>query len=177
MTKEEIFNNTTAIAYKIAWSYRGCGIEIDDLRQMCLLGLWKAVITFKEGKGANICTYAYRVIQNEINYKLRKVRCEKNNKHLYDEIEENLTIADIISDDHDYIDDLLKRLEAEEHVSKLGELDLKDKEKDVLKLTKKGYKQVEMAKELQISQSQVNRILKRIRVKIMNERWETNNDN
>ena len=90
---------------------------------------------------------------------------------------QNLTIADIISDDHDYIDDLLKRLEAEEHVSQLGELDLKDKEKDVLKLTKKGYKQVEMAKELQISQSQVNRILKRIRVKIMNERWETNNDN
>lgn len=132
MTNDEFFNNTTPIAYKIAWSYRGCGIEIDDLKQMSLLGLWKAVLTFKEGKGSNFCTYAYRVIQNEINLKLRRVKQEKNNKHLYDEIEENLTIADIVSDEHDYIADLLEAQEAKLCVSLINKLDLSDREKIVL---------------------------------------------
>ena len=66
MTNKEIFNNNINIAYKIANKYLiNYRNEYEDIKQVALLGLWKAVLTFKNGYAFS--TYAYPVIQNAIN--------------------------------------------------------------------------------------------------------------
>lgn len=58
MSNEEIFNKNIKIAFKLVQQYKNAGIELEDLKQMSLMGLWKAVITYKEDKrihDSNIC--------------------------------------------------------------------------------------------------------------------------
>ena len=66
MTKEEMFNKNIKLAYKIANKYRiNHSNEIEDIKQIALIGLWKAVTRYN-GKNT-LSTFAYVVIQNEIN--------------------------------------------------------------------------------------------------------------
>ena len=46
MTNEELFNKNINIAYKLAWQYKNSGIDMEDIKQICLYALWKAVITY-----------------------------------------------------------------------------------------------------------------------------------
>lgn len=70
MTNEEMFNKNINIAYKIANKYLdNYKNEYEDIKQIALLGLWKAVLTFKNTYAFS--TYSYKVIFNEINHYLR----------------------------------------------------------------------------------------------------------
>ena len=58
---------------KIANKYRAnYSEEFEDIKQLALIGLWKAVTRYN-GKNA-LSTFAYVVIQNEINLYLRKIK-------------------------------------------------------------------------------------------------------
>ena len=46
MTNEEMFTENIRLAYKNAQHYKNCGIEYEDLEQICLYALWKAVLTY-----------------------------------------------------------------------------------------------------------------------------------
>ena len=87
MTNEEMFEKNIKIAYKIANRYRINYLsEYEDIKQIALLALWKAVLTFNNTNAFS--TYAYVVISNEINLYLRR------NKKTEQEISINTSIND-----------------------------------------------------------------------------------
>ena len=163
MTKEDLFNKNTNIAYKITQHYRLCGIEYEDLKQICLYGLWKAVLTYRQGKGYAFTTYAYRVIQNEVNYYLRKNRKYFTDKYFSSIIYDNLTLEDVLEDKNNELERIEKRIDNENYITKIRNSNLKEREKQVLELLLQNYKQQQIAKIVGCSQPQVSRIIKKFR--------------
>lgn len=139
---------------------KNCGIEFNDISQVCNLGLVKAARTFDENKGFKFSTYAYKVMENEVLNYLRKEKKQGfiRNKtiSLDTTISKNnegtkLTLIDVLGED-DISFELMELLEVIKNV-------LTDREKYIL-LENLYYKkeQDELAKELGLSQAQVSRI-------------------
>ena len=169
MTNEEMFEKNIKIAYKIANRYRINYLsEYEDIKQIALLALWKAVLTFNNTNAFS--TYAYVVISNEINENLRKKKREKQEISISASItaDDKLTIEDILQS-ADNFEKLLEDISFSDKIRYLSAILFTDKEKKVLILSKRGYKQQEIAKRLHISQTQVSRIQKRLKDKILKE--------
>lgn len=163
MTNEELFNQNVKLAYKIAWSYRSCGVEFEDVKQMCLLGLWKAVKTFKNDKGVIFATYAVRVMQNEVNQYLRKNKKYLNNKSLSDKIKENIFLEDIIPNEKNEIEQKEEAIDSEKYLERIYKNVKTDKQKRVITMYINGSTQKKIGEKLGISQPQVSRIIKKMR--------------
>lgn len=163
MTNEEIFNNNINIAFKLMNNYKDCEIEYEDKKQICLLGLWKAVITFDKEKKIAFSTYAYKVIQNELNYYLRKNKKHTKisiNQVIYDDI----TLENTVEDNVNEIDELLEKIDLEK-VKQLLYKEIntfKCKNKQICELVLQGYTQLQVAKKMNISQAAVSRIRKKL---------------
>lgn len=163
MTNEEMFNNNIKLAYKNAQRYKNCGIEHEDLQQICLYALWKAVLTYKQEKGIAFSSYAYRVIQNEVNFYLRKNRKYFKNKYFSEIVCENIKLEDILADTHNEIEKIESRIDNENYIRRIRNSNMKEKERQVLELSLKGYKQKQIAETIECSQPQVSRIIKKLR--------------
>ena len=165
MTNEEMFNKNTNIAYKIANRYLvNYANEYEDIKQVALMGLWKAVLTFNDTHAFS--TYAYTVISNEINMYLRTIKKNNSTISLKQEVKENITLEDILADKNNYIEKLENNLDIENYISQIRNSKLKGKEKTVFELTLKGYKQRQIAKITGCSQPQVSRLIKKLRKRI-----------
>lgn len=165
MTKEEMFNKNIKIAYKLANRYlTNYASEYEDIKQIALTGLWKAVSTFDNTHVFS--TYAYTVISNEINYYLRTVKKHYNTISLKQEVKENITLEDILADKNNYIEKLENSLAIENYISQTRNSKLKEQEKIVFELTLKGYKQRQIAKIIGCSQAEVSRKIRKLRSKI-----------
>lgn len=164
MTNEEMFNKNIKIAYKIANTYLiNYKNEYEDIKQVALEALWKAILTFKDTH--KFSTYAYAVISNEINLYVRKEKRNKNNISMSEEIAENTRIEDIIKDENDFEERIVKTEETKEMQKILRNefLNLEQREQKVCMLMLKNKKQKEMAKELNISQSTASRLERKIK--------------
>ena len=174
MTDEEFFLLNINIAYKIANNYRiNYGYEIEDVKQIALLGLWKAVLTYN-GKNA-FSTYAFRVVQNEINNYLRKKRKrEGKNISLSKEIGEKITIEDTIKDPVDYMEKVEDNIEYEKIIKIRREIlsNAEEKQRKTYKYLQLGKTQQEVSKLVKASQAYVSRTRKRIDGKIAKEYWK-----
>lgn len=163
MTKEELFNQNIKLAYYIANRYRTNYLhEIEDIKQISLLGLWKAVNKYN-GK-IKFATFACAVMLNDINYYLRHVKKHDNLSYLEQEVSENITLADVLALEKDEIEALERELDVEivrkyidEEVTKMGRRD-----QGIYISLMQGKTQSSTAKEFGISQGQVNRIRQRI---------------
>lgn len=167
MTNEEMFEKNMKLAYKIANKYRTNYIEeYEDIKQIALLGLWNAVLTFKHTYVFS--TYAYPVISNTINMYLRKNKKHKNNISIETEFKENLTIADTLEDDQDYILQFHDKEEIAEMKQTLKSKwsNLNIQEQNVIAKTLQGKTQTEIAKDLGTSQVQVSRVRNRLKKKL-----------
>lgn len=167
MTNEEMFENNIRIAYKIANRYKiNYLTEYEDIKQIALLGLWKAVLTFKNTHAFS--TYAYPVISNEINLYLRKNKKTKLDISINTIIHDNLTFEDILQDE-DNIEKLLEDIEILKINQILNEINITEKERKIYKLIQSGYKQQDVAEKFNMSQCQVSRIQKKIINKVCKE--------
>lgn len=94
MTKEELFEKNTLMAYKIANRYRtNYNRYYEDIKQEALLGLWKSCQTYNES--TKFSTYAYVCISNTINMYIRGLRKhEDHNISIYTLTVDNLSIED-----------------------------------------------------------------------------------
>lgn len=116
MTNEELFNKNINIAYKLAWQYKNSGIDMEDIKQICLYALWKAVITYKENY--TFSTYAYQVIFNEMNYYLRQNRKYFSNKYFSEKIGvDDLILEDTLEDKSNMMEEIENK--------RLGGIDVK----------------------------------------------------
>lgn len=163
MTNEEMFTENIRLAYKNAQHYKNCGIEYEDLKQICLYALWKAVLTYKQEKEIAFSSYAYRVIQNEVNFYLRKNRKYFKNKYFSETVCENIKLEDILADTHNEIEKIESCIDNENYIKRIRNSNMKEKEKQVLELSLKGYKQKQIAETIGCSQPQVSRIIKKLR--------------
>ena len=146
MTNEEMFNKNIKIAYKVANKYRDNYInEIEDIKQTALLGLWKAVSTYN-GKYA-FSTYAFKVVQNEVNMYFRKRRKEVQKVSLSKEIGDNITIEDVLENPVNYIEEIENEIEYERIIKIRRDVlyNVKDSHKKAYELLQQGKTQQEVS--------------------------------
>lgn len=167
MTNEEMnkmFNNNVNIAYKIANKYRtNYPEEYEDIKQVALLGLWKAIQHYNP-KWA-LSTIAYKTIFNSINFYLRSVKKHKEYDFsiytiVYTDDESELTVEDLIPDDTDNIDIMLYDIDVQQAFDKLN---LSKIEKIFLNLKSQGLSQREIGENLNKSQAQISRMQTNLR--------------
>lgn len=170
MTKneqEQLFHQWTEFAWFLLWKHFPNLALDDDIKQEALLGLWKACMTFEEGK-AQFSTYASQCIINQIRQVLRKRSNAPKTVSLSTPIsleDDNLTLADVIEDPVPSIDE--------------GYIDLKeflrglsDRDKKLVQLRLQGKTQKQIAHEMGLAQSYCSRLITKIWVEYFERRNE-----
>lgn len=169
MTKEELFEKNTLMAYKIANKYRtNYNRYYEDIKQEALTGLWKACQTYDDSRGC-FSTYAYPCISNTINIYIRALRKHQDrNISLYQPATDNLYLEDMLGAEDENIEQLLDSMILEEIKDNFSSCFRNERERKVYKLFLDGKKQQEIADELYLSQPVVSRIERRVTKKINN---------
>lgn len=151
--------------------YENTGYDLEDLVSIGTIGLIKGVNTYKPDKNIKLATYASRCIDNEILMFLRKNKRKKVEVSLEEainlDVEGNeLHLEDILGTDADlvpksYEDKVDKKLLLQE----LSKLNDRDKKIMILRyglMNNNEYTQKEVASMLNISQSYISRIEKKV---------------
>ena len=157
-------HNLRLVIY-IARKFDNTGADADDLVSVGTIGLIKAVNSFNPEKNIKLATYASRCIENEILMYLRRlvrVRSEVSfDEPLNTDWEGNeLLLSDVLGTDSDTVyKDIETGVEKELLRSALEKLPEREKKIMALRYLS-GKTQVEVAKEIGISQAQVSRLEK-----------------
>lgn len=166
MSNEELFNKNINIAYKIANKYKvNYPDEFEDITQIALMALWKCILNYNDKY--RLSTYAYIVIPSQINMYLRHVKKHEKNISIntvvcYDETK-SLTLEDILDDEHDYVNDIISKINLE---NIFKDIKLNNRERKIIILRLNGYTQYKMTNVLNISQGLISRTEKELRKKI-----------
>lgn len=179
MTMQKMVLDHMRLAYKVSWSFHGCGIEQEDLNSIAVLGLVKAVVNFDPSKGCKFATFAVPVIRNDILIELRKMRILKGAVSLDAENlipggdGDSCTLMDLFPYDERGFDqvensDLIPSLLQNTNV-------INEREKSVLTLVVcNGVGQVKAGEMMGVSQSYISRVvdsgLKKIRKEYFGEK-------
>ena len=168
-----IEKNLRLVVY-LAQKFENTGVNLDDLTSIGTIGLIKAVSSFDIDKNIKFATYASRCIENEILMFLRKTNKVKMEVSLDEPLTTDrdgneLTLCDVLGSDSD---DTYKKIETKvenETLKKLVEK-LNTREQNIMKLRygltgKEEYTQKEVADMLNISQSYISRIEKKVLIK------------
>ena len=161
-----IERNLRLVAHVIK-KYYSANVEQEELLSIGTLGLIKAILSFDDGKGVKLATYAARCIDNEILMFFRNKKKTSLDVSFEEPIEQDgdgnpLTLMDIISVDDTVLDEINTR----NNIKKLHRYlaDMEDnREKKILILRygldgKKPLTQSEIADMFGISRSYVSRI-------------------
>ena len=146
-----------------------CGIE--DLISIGTIGLIKAIKTFKADKNIKLATYASRCIENEILMYIRKISNQKSEISIDEPLNvdwdgNELLLSDVLGSD---ADDVYRNIENEEERNVVREAveHLPHRERMIIELRfglggKREMTQKEVADMLDISQSYISRLEKKI---------------
>ncbi len=168
--KKLVEHNIRLVVY-IAKKYEKTGVGIEDIISIGTIGLMKAINTFNPDKSIKLATYASRCIENEILMFLRRnnrIRSEISiDEPLNTDSDGNeMLLSDILGSDEDNI---TKDLENEVDMKLLKEAvqKLNNREKYIMELrfgfiTGEEKTQKEVADMLNISQSYISRLEKKI---------------
>ncbi|MFI3252082.1 MAG: sigma-70 family RNA polymerase sigma factor [bacterium] len=165
-----IEHNLRLVVY-IAKKFESKKVLIEDLISIGSMGLIKGVQTFKRDKNIKLATYASRCIENEILMFLRKISKIKNELSLDETLNvdadgNELVLADIISSDAPEVIEEVMNDEKEVFLYNCVE-ELTQREKEIIVLRfglyeTKSMTQKEVADYLNISQSYISRLEKKI---------------
>ena len=155
----------------LAKKYENTNVDLEDLVSIGTIGLIKGINTYKMDKNIKLATYASRCIDNEILMYLRKNKKRNADVSLeeslsFDAEGNELHLEDILGTDPDLVtkeleDNDLKQTLMKE-INKLPERD-----RQIMKLRyglfgEKEITQKELAEKLNISQSYISRIEKKV---------------
>ena len=162
----------------IARRFENTGINLEDLISIGTIGLIKAVGSYRRDKNIKLATYASRCIENEILMYIRKISNQKTEISLDEPINmdydgNELLLSDILGTDEDMI---LRPLEDDVDICLLRQAvqELPDREREIIMMRfgldgRKELTQKEVAQKLQISQSYISRLEKRIMLRLRKE--------
>lgn len=164
-----ILHNLRLVSH-IVRKYYSNAPDNEDLVSIGVIGLVKAVDTFKCETGIRFATYAARCIQNEILMHFRVQKKRSNEVSLAETIDVDrdgnpLTYMDIICTNENLGDELDKKTQTERAL-RLVQNSLDEREKQIVIMRyglfglQKSYTQKEIAEKLHISRSYVSRIEK-----------------
>lgn len=154
------FDSNQGIVYAVYNKhFAGFGYLQEDLIQEGLLALWKACSTFDESRGCTFCTYAFTVVANAMRMYLRKER-----KHL-----ETLPLDDTRKTPGDIESVIVQSLTDADTLDKVMRAAKSLGYEDIVRLKIAGAKQVDIAKELGVTQATISRRLTAIFEKVKNE--------
>jgi RNA polymerase sporulation-specific sigma factor len=165
--KERLINHNLRLVAHIVKKYSNAG-EADDLISVGVIGLIKAINTFKVDKGTQLSTYAARCIENEI---LMLIRVSKKHNGVYS-LEEKLgtdsdgneiTLMDTLGSDIDEIPIKVETKVLSENLIRKMKKVLTDREFKIICLRygvngTPALTQREVARRLGISRSYISRL-------------------
>ena len=182
--KSKLIEHNLRLVAHIVKKYDNTSESNDDLISIGIIGLIKAIDSFKNDKKTKLATYASKCIENEILMTLRKNKHRDKEASLedtiaYDKDGEDLLLLDIIESDEKSIDEILLKRDRLNKLEKYFEK-LEPREKEILTyrfglFDTPELTQVEIAKKLDISRSYVSRIEKRALYKLLQE-FKKNNE-
>ena len=178
--RDRLIEHNLRLVVYIARKFENTGIHMEDLISIGTIGLIKAIETYNLEKKTKLATYASRCIENEILMHLRKVSGQKTEVSFDEPLSTDwdgneLLLSDILGTDEDIIyknieDEVEKKL-LNKAISKLTErertiVDLRFglSSRDGNELTQK-----EVADMLNISQSYISRLEKKIMKQLKRE--------
>lgn len=172
--RSKLIEHNLRLVLYIAKKFESNKVELEDLVSVGVIGLVKAVDSFKADKNIKLATYASRCIENEILMHLRKVNRTQNEVSLdeplsVDEEGSELVISDIIPDQENTYN--IVELEDEKKYLLKTITNLEEREKQIMVLRyglngEDELTQKEVADLMQISQSYISRLEKRILKKL-----------
>lgn len=178
--KSKLIEHNLRLVVFLSKKYENTGVDLEDLVSIGTIGLIKGVNTYKLDKNIKLATYASRCIDNEILMYLRKNKRRKGEISLedslsYDAEGNELHLEDVIGTSSDIvtkgIEDENDRKALYEEISKLKG---RDKKIMILRYGLFGNKEMtqkDVAELLNISQSYISRIEKKIikRLKVISK--------
>ena len=171
MARDKLIEHNLRLVVFLAKKYENTKVDLEDLVSIGTIGLIKGVNTYNHTKNIKLATYASRCIDNEILMFLRKNKKRRGEVSLedslsYDAEGNELHLEDILGTENDIV---TKGLEDEiDRSSVLREIDkLKGRDKEIMILryglnNNKELTQKEVANLLNISQSYISRIEKKV---------------
>ncbi len=170
-------HNLRLVVY-IAKRFDNTGIEMDELISIGTIGLIKAVKSYNSDKKIKLATYASRCIENEILMYLRKMVKIKSEVSLEEPLNvdyegNQLVLSDVLGTDCDMIyKDMESRVENDILKQLFDKLNERDREIVGMRYGLYGREektQKEIADMMNISQSYISRLEKKILAKLKKE--------
>ncbi len=177
---EKLIEHNLRLVIFISKRFKGPNIEAEDIISIGSIGLIKAIKTFKIDKNIRLATYASRCIENEILMYLRKANKSMNDlsldRPIHTDGEGNeLCLSDIIPIDGDIVEQGIDKAEDKKVLFELLEgLNVRDQEIMIMRYGLGGQDELtqkEIAEKMNISQSYISRLEKRILVQ-MRKKYE-----
>ena len=176
--REELINRNLRLVVYTAQKFENTGVSTEDLISIGTIGLIKAVSSYNPEKNIKMATYASRCIENEILMFLRKSTKTKKEISLEEPINTDsdgneLTFADVLGTDPDLVSKNSEN-QAEKDILKIA-IDLLPERERVIMDMRYGLScgvemtQKEVADKLEISQSYISRLEKKILEKLKTE--------
>ena len=171
-------HNLRLVVY-IAKKFDNTGVGVEDLISIGTIGLMKAINTFNPTKNIKLATYASRCIENEILMYLRRTSKMKMEVSFDEPLNvdwdgNELLLSDILGTEDDIIYKDME-VEVEKKLLKRAIDKLSPREKNIIELryglTPGGreYTQKEVADQMNISQSYISRLEKKIMKRLKKE--------
>lgn len=161
MNPYQRFDENLELAYACLHKYYKTHAFDEDYQQAAFIGLWKACLRFDATRGVAFSTYAYPSIRSEVAHMLRSANAKKRVAHVISLDapmgNDGPALVDIVSQ-KDFSEDCCTRIDLQERVMRLADL-----EKKVVYLYAAGMVQSEIGAAIGKSQTQVCRIIKRMR--------------
>ena len=176
--KQLLIERNLRLVVFIARRFENTGVNIEDLISIGTIGLIKGINTYRRDRNIKLATYASRCIENEILMYIRKIANQKNEVSLDEPINmdydgNELLLSDILGTDEDMI---LRPMEDDVDLCLLRQAveQLPPREKQIVEMRfglggQKELTQKEVAEKLEISQSYISRLEKRIMLKLRKE--------
>jgi RNA polymerase sporulation-specific sigma factor len=172
-----IEHNLRLVVY-IAKKFENTGISVEDLTGIGAIGLIKAVNTYNDEKKIRLATYASRCIENEILMYLRRTSKIKGEVSFDEPLKVDwdgnaLLLSDILGTDSDIV---YRDMDERDDIKMLRFLisKLSKREREIIMLRygidcEREFTQKEVAEKLNISQSYISRLEKKIIKKLKKE--------
>ena len=169
--KDKLIEHNLRLVVFLSKKYENVKVDLEDLVSIGSIGLIKGINTYKRGKNIKLATYCSRCIDNEILMFLRKNKKTRGDVSFeealsFDGDGNELHLEDVLGTDADIV---TKPLEEKYNKKVLKEEleKLEDRDKEIMQLRyglggSKEYTQKEVAEKLNISQSYISRIEKKV---------------
>ena len=168
--KSRLIEHNLRLVMYIAKKFENNKLDMQDLVSVGSIGLIKAVDSYKLDKNIKLATYASRCIENEILMYLRKVNKSINDLSLddglvNDEEGNSLTLGEMIPDEKQVYDEV--ELQDQKNYLLNAITKLNDRERTIMSMRYglNGYDELtqkEVADSMNISQSYISRLEKKI---------------